>query len=93
MGLYGMVCDTLFGTYQPLNGTGLVAANPADEPSQTYSWWVTHDLQVAGFIDHWGLNGRNLDDHPDLVISQFGGVPAPLFRLALDADKAHVIGI
>jgi levansucrase len=90
-GLYGMVADSLFGPYRPLNDTGLVAANPIDEPLQTYSWWVTHDLEVAGFIDHWGLEGRSLDDNPDLVVSQFGGMPAPRFRIALDGDKAHIV--
>jgi levansucrase len=90
-GLYGMVAESLFGPYRPLNGTGLVAANPLDEPLQTYSWWVTHDFEVAGFIDHWGLKGRSLDANPDLVISQFGGTPAPRFRIALDGDKAHIV--
>jgi levansucrase len=90
-GLYGMVADRLFGPYRPLNGTGLVAANPDAEPLQSYSWWVTHDLQVAGFVDHWGLEGRSLADHPDLVISQFGGTPAPRFRIALDGDKAQIV--
>lgn len=90
-GLYGMVADSLFGPYRPINGTGLVAANPLDEPVQTYSWWVTHDLQVAGFIDHWGLEGRRLEDYPDLVISQFGGTPAPRFQLVLEGDTAQII--
>jgi levansucrase len=90
-GLYGMVADSLFGEYRPLNGSGLVAANPAAEPFQTYSWWVTHDLEVAGFIDHWGLKGRALDEHPDLVVSQFGGTPAPRFHIALSGDTAHIV--
>lgn len=90
-GLYGMVADSLFGDYRPLNGSGLVAANPLEEPLQSYSWWVTDDLEVAGFVDHWGLEGRSLSDHPDLVVSQFGGTPAPRFRIALDEDKAHIL--
>lgn len=90
-GLYGMVSDSLFGTYRPLNGSGLVAANPLDEPLQSYSWWVTHNLEVAGFVDHWGLEGRSLENNPDLVISQFGGTPAPRFRIALDGDSAHIV--
>jgi levansucrase len=90
-GLYGMVAETLFGPYRPLNGTGLVAANPLDEPVQTYSWWVTQDLEVAGFIDYWGLAGRSLEGDPDLAMRQFGGTPAPRFHIALDGDKAHII--
>ena len=58
---------------------------------QTYSWWVTHDLQVAGFIDHWGLEGRRLEHYPDLVTSQFGGTPAPRFQLVLEGDTAQII--
>jgi levansucrase len=90
-GLYGMVADSLFGEYRPLNGSGLVAANPLDEPLQSYSWWVTDTLEVAGFIDHWGLEGRALQDNPALVISQFGGTPAPRFSIAVDGDSAHII--
>ena len=90
-GLYGMVADSLLGPYHPLNGTGLVVANPLDEPVQTYSWWVTDDLQVAGFVDHWGLEGRCLEENPDLVVSQFGGTPAPRFRIALNGDVAHIV--
>jgi levansucrase len=90
-GLYGMVADALFGTYRPLNGTALVAANPDEEPLQSYSWWVTHDLEVAGFVDHWGLKQRSVRDFPELVVSQFGGTPAPRFHIALDGDRAHIV--
>lgn len=90
-GLYGAVARSVLGPYTPLNGTGLVAACPADEPFQAYSWWVTDTLEVVGFIDLWGLAGRSLADHPELRRSQFGGVPAPRFRLALDGETAHII--
>lgn len=90
-GLYGMVADHLSGPWRPLNGTGLVAPNPAEEPVQTYSWWVTDRLEVAGFIDNWGLGGRCLTDQPDLVVSTFGGVPAPRFRIALNGDTAQIV--
>lgn len=89
-GLYGMVADSLFGSYRPMNGTGLVACNPAAEPFQSYSWWVTNDLEVIGFVDSWGLQGRSLEDQPELVVSQFGGTPSPRFRLQLDGDKSEI---
>ncbi len=92
-GLYGMVADKILGPYRPLNETGLVAANPADEPYQTYSWWVTDDLEVAGFVDLWGLKGRIIEDHPELRRSQFGGTPAPRFRLELDGDIAQIAAL
>jgi levansucrase len=83
-GLYAMAAPSLFGPYVPVNGTGLVAANPAQEPLQCYSWWAMGDDSVASFIDHWGLSGRRFEDHPELLRSQFGGTPAPRFTLAFD---------
>ena len=91
-GLYGMVSDSLFGDYEPLNGSGLVLANPREEPSQTYSWHVTRELLVSSFVDHWGLNGRSLANNPDLVAESFGGTPAPFVKLALDGNKAGLSG-
>jgi levansucrase len=89
-GLYGMVASSLFGPYTPLNGTGLVAANPAAEPLQAYSWWVLGDLNVVSFVDHWGLAGRSFEEHPELLRQQFGGTPAPLFSLQLEGDRAMI---
>lgn len=89
-GLYGMVADTWGGPWRPLNGSGLVAPNPADEPAQTYSWWVTGEGEVVSFIDYWGMKGRTLADHPELVRQQFGGTAAPVFRLAFDGDRVTV---
>lgn len=91
-GLYGMVSDTLFGDYEPLNGTGLVLANPREEPSQTYSWHVTKELLVSSFVDHWGLNGRNLAHDPLLAAESFGGTPAPFVRLAVNGNRAGLSG-
>ncbi|MEP1430690.1 MAG: glycoside hydrolase family 68 protein [Rhizobiaceae bacterium] len=89
-GLYGMVSRSLLGPYSPLNGTGLVAPNPAGEPWQTFSWWVTADLEVVSFVDYWGMQGEPLADHPERVRSHFGGVPAPRFSIKLDAARAWV---
>lgn len=75
-GLYGMVADSMTGApWRPLNGTGLVLANPADGPLQTYSWYVDADLAVCSFVDLL----------PD---GRFGGVPAPLLRLTLEGERA-----
>jgi levansucrase len=76
-GLYGMVADSMAGPWRPLNGSGLVLANPADRPLQTYSWFVDASLTVCSFVDML----------PD---GCFGGVPAPLLRLELDGDRAVV---
>ncbi len=89
-GLYGAVADRFTGPYRLLNGSGLVAANPPQEPLQAYSWWVLDDLRVTSFTDYWGLQGRRLAEHPDLVRSQFGGMPAPFFRLRFQDDRAWI---
>jgi levansucrase len=89
-GLYGMVADAVLGPYLPINGTGLVAANPDEEPFQTYSWWVSDSFEVTGFVDLWGLEGRDIAADPALAVRQFGGVPAPRFTLWLDGDRAGI---
>jgi levansucrase len=80
-GLYGMVAESLRGDWRPLNGSGLVLANPTDLPQQTYSWFVDASLTVCSFVDVY--------DAPDQATS-FGGVPAPLLQLKLDGDRASL---
>jgi levansucrase len=89
-GLYGMVAEHILGPYRALNGTALVAPNPAAEPFQTYSWWVDSELQVAGFVDLWNLAGQDPVANPELVAAHFGGVPAPSFGLVLKGDSAQI---
>lgn len=88
-GLYGMVSDSLFGDYRPLNKTGLVLANPVEEPFQTYSWFVSADLTVSSFIDFWGLHGGPVPEGA-AAAAHFGGVPAPLLRLAIEGDRCQL---
>ncbi|MGP7796766.1 glycoside hydrolase family 68 protein [Sphingomonas sp. CLY1604] len=88
-GLYGMVADAMTGPWRPLNGSGLVAANPRQEPYQAYCWWVTGELDVLSFVDAWGLNGA-VPDTAATRRAHFGGTAAPWFRLILDGDAARV---
>lgn len=76
-GLYGMVADSMAGPWRPLNGSGLVLANPTGRPQQTYSWYVDASLTVCSFVDAMPDGG-------------FGGVPAPLLRLALDGERTSL---
>lgn len=76
-GLYGMVADTMAGPWRPLNGSGLVLANPDTLPQQTYSWFVDAGLTVCSFVDVLADGG-------------FGGVPAPLLQLELDGAATRV---
>lgn len=89
-GLYAMVGDSVTGPWQPVNATGLVCSNPDAEPVQAYSWWVTGEDEVVAFTDYWGMQGRKLADHPELVRSQFGGVPAPVAKLIFDGDRVRL---
>ncbi len=90
-GMYGMAAPSLFGHYEPLNGSGLVVANPQAEPLQAYSWCVLGDFSVTSFVDYWGMAGRTLEAHPELLRSQFGGVPAPFFKIRVEGTNAYLV--
>ncbi|MEO9132233.1 MAG: glycoside hydrolase family 68 protein [Sphingomonas sp.] len=83
-GLYGMASERLSGGWRPLNGSGLVFANPAEAPKQAYSWLVLPDLQVASFVDAWGSDGQ------DANARRFGATFAPMLQLHLDGDTASL---
>jgi len=90
-GLYGAVGESPLGPFVPLNGTGLVAANPADAPFQSYSWWVTSNLTAHSFADLIGVSGAgDVVNDPEWRRGHFAGGPAPVFRLHLDGDHASV---
>jgi len=88
-GLYGMVADRFVGPWRPLNGSGLVFANPAASPIQAYSWLVLGDLGVIAFVDRPGLPAEPTD--PVTARRHFGGTPAQPLRLALDGDRAVLV--
>ncbi|MBA4306855.1 MAG: glycoside hydrolase 68 family protein [Sphingopyxis sp.] len=92
-GLYGMVAPSLTGPYTPLNGTGLVIANPAAEPRQAYCWQVLDTLEVYSFVDHWGLEGRDIFAEPRLQRDQFGGTIAPVLKIAIYGNTTQLLGL
>jgi levansucrase len=67
-----------------------VLANPAAEPFQSYSWFVTRELVVSSFVDFLGLQGQPMPAHPDAANRLFGGVPAPLLQLAIDGTRCRL---
>jgi len=89
-GLYAMVAERFDGPWRPVNGTGLVAGNPVEEPTQAYCWWVTGEGDVISFVDYWGLEGRDAGADPALRRQRFGGTAAPWFRLAFDGDRVTI---
>jgi levansucrase len=92
-GLYGMVGASVTGPFEPLNGTGLVVANPVQEPKQAYCWQVLDTLEVVSFVDHWGLQGRDPQNDADLNRRQFGGTIAPMLKIKIDGTKTTLLGL
>lgn len=92
-GLYGMVGPSITGPFRPLNGTGLVIANPPAEPQQAYCWQVLDTLEVISFVDHWGLRGRDLLSDPALNRAQFGGTIAPMLKIAIHGVTTELLGL
>ncbi len=79
-GLYGMVSHSLLSDWKPLNGTGLVFANPEEAPAQAYSWFVLPDLSVTSFVDDWDGSQKR----------SFGGTFAPFITLSLQDQSARI---
>lgn len=90
-GMYGMVSDNLFGPYRPLNGGGIVIANPDDHPLQSYSWFVSAELVASSFVDFYGLGRSKVPSDPAQANAFFGGVPAPLLQLAFEGAKGKLL--
>lgn len=89
-GLYAMVADGMAGPWRPVNGTGLVAGNPVDEPTQAYCWWVTGEGDVISFVDYWGLAGADVSTDAALRRRHFGGTAAPWFRVEMAGDRVTI---
>ncbi|SDC53320.1 levansucrase [Sphingomonas sp. YR710] len=85
-GLYGMVAERIDGPWRPINGSGLVLANPPAAPIQAYSWLVLDDLSVLSFVDRPGLPAEAAD--VAVTRRHFAGTPATPIQLRLDHAKA-----
>jgi levansucrase len=97
--LYGFVADSLGGPYEPLNGDGLVATNPANAPFQTYSWMAfpgDGEVLVQSFLNYYDFAGESLDavaEFPeDEQRRRFGGTLAPTLRLGVDGARTWIRG-
>lgn len=82
-GLYGYVASDVSGPYRPVNGSGLVIANPTHRPHEAYAWLVLEDLRVAAFL--------NYPDEPPgearpRAGGRFAGGLAPWRHLRLNGD-------
>ncbi|ELK48096.1 MULTISPECIES: glycoside hydrolase family 68 protein [unclassified Halobacillus] len=93
-GLYGFYAKDLQGDYEPLNESGLVLTNPADEPYQTYSWTVMPDGKVISFANFADLDGLTIDEigsqSEAYQFDHFGGTLAPTVELQLSGKKTKI---
>ncbi|MGM0874699.1 MAG: glycoside hydrolase family 68 protein [Bacillota bacterium] len=80
-GVYGFVGEGLFSDYKPMNESGLVIANPKENPYQAYSWMVLPDQQVISFIN------EPIDENGEV---KFGGTFAPTLKVKLDGDTSEI---
>ncbi|MEV0630970.1 glycoside hydrolase family 68 protein [Nonomuraea wenchangensis] len=93
-GLYGFAAPTLTGPYEPLNGSGLVIANPSGEPDQAYAWLVLPDLHVISFANYRSPQGLDLR-HAQSAQARtgFGGTIAPTLKLTLDGLNTRIVPV
>jgi levansucrase len=90
-GLYGFSAPSLHGPYEPLNGSGLVVANPPEQPDQAYAWLVLPDLSVVSFANYLSIGPVDLRQaEAGEARARFGGTAAPVFRLSLTGNSATV---
>jgi levansucrase len=91
-GLYGFVAPGLTGPYTPLNGSGLVLRNPAEEPDQAYAWLVLPDLKVVSFLNYRSTGGPDpWKAGPAEARAAFGGTIAPVLELTLREAATSVV--
>ncbi|WP_134704857.1 glycoside hydrolase family 68 protein [Ammoniphilus sp. YIM 78166] len=94
-GLYGFTSPSLIGGYKPLNGSGLVIANPKDNPYQAYSWMVMPNGTVISFVNYVNVEGKNIyeigEQGPDYEKEHFGGMLAPSLKLSITGDQTKIV--
>ncbi|CAM3993463.1 Levansucrase [Vibrio aerogenes CECT 7868] len=86
-GVYGFVSDSLFGPYEPLNGSGLVLGNPSSQPFQTYSHCVMPNGLVTSFIDSVPAPEESEYDGDYRI----GGTEAPTVQIKIEGNRTFVV--
>jgi levansucrase len=99
-GLYGFVSDTIDGDYQPLNGHGLVLANPEEQPFQAYSYDVlpvnfgdADRYFVTSFVDYPNTQDISaVGNWPaEEQLAGFGGTLAPTSEIAIEGNTTRLV--
>ncbi|MFJ5758752.1 glycoside hydrolase family 68 protein [Neobacillus sp. NPDC093182] len=94
-GLYGFTSDSLFGGYRPLNKSGLVIANPTENPYQAYSWMVMPNGTVISFVNYVNVDGKDIyeigEQSPEYQREHFGGMLAPSLKISITRDETKIV--
>jgi hypothetical protein len=95
-GLYGFVADEFLGPYEPLNGTGLVLANPEEAPYQAYSWMTLPNGIATSFFQFFDIDGDVElsyigEQSPDFQREHFGGTFAPSILIEFSGDRTEFV--
>ncbi|WP_227356009.1 glycoside hydrolase family 68 protein [Haladaptatus salinisoli] len=101
--LYGFVGDSMYGDYEPLNESGLVIANPEEQPFQAYSWLAMpqgDDILVESFENFIGLDDTS---HGSISLKEVGNLPpeeqkelfrgtlAPSLKVQLNGTETKIV--
>jgi levansucrase len=99
-GMYGWTSDSLFGPWEPMNGSGLMLHNPASAPDQTYSYQLLQDRSVLMFVNFIGAPGScgyyagcDDDESARERAQRFGGTFAPSILMNINGTTASVAGV
>jgi levansucrase len=94
-GLFGFVADDIRGDYTPLNESGLILANPEEDPWQTYSWLVLNNLWVTSFHNTFDVGDRSWGEisaeDDEWQFEHFGGNLAPALLIEIDNTSARIV--
>lgn len=92
-GLYGWTSANIHGPWRALNGTGLVAANPPEQPLGLYAYKVTPELQVLTFIDTPGTRDETLEGKDSAWMKEnWIGTLGPVLSIAVEGRRARLLG-
>lgn len=97
-GMYGWTATSLFGPWEPMNGSALMLHNPASHPDQTYSYQLLQDRSVLSFVNFIG-SGESCgyyagcsDESAEEQAQRFGGTLAKSIIMSIQGNQARVAG-
>jgi levansucrase len=97
-GMYGWTATSLFGPWEPMNGSALMLHNPASNPDQTYSYQLLQDRSVLSFVnfigpgESCGYYAGCSDEGAEEQAQRFGGTLAKSVIMSIQGNQATVAG-